>query len=106
MHGRTSPFVIVLTDAERRELERIVRCPTAPAALVQRARIVLKFAAGETIAAMSRQFEMPRCNVRRWVKRFGLQRLKGLHDLPRTGRPPVFSPGGGAARRQDRMRAA
>jgi hypothetical protein len=106
MRGRSSPFVITLTDAERRELERLVRCSTAPAALVLRARIVLKFAVGETIAAMSRQFEMPRCNVRRWVKRFGIHRIEGLHDLPRTGRPPAFSPGGGAARRQDRVRAA
>ena len=105
MRGRTSPFVIELTDVERGNLERLVRCPTAPAGMVQRARIVLRFAAGETISAISRRFEMPQCNVRRWVKRFCKHRLKGLHELPRTGRPPAFSPGSGDARRQDRVRA-
>lgn len=106
MRGRRSPFVIELTDLERRTLEQIVRCTTAPAGEVQRARVILKFAAGETISTIARQLEMPRCSARKWVKRFCKHRLKGLHDLPRTGRPPVFSPGGGAARRQDRLRAA
>jgi hypothetical protein len=106
MRGRRSPFRIELTEMERCKLEQIVRCTTAPAGKVQRARIVLKFATGETLAAIHRQLGIPRCSVRKWVNRFCKHRLKGLHDLPRSGRPPAFSPGGGNARRQDRLRAA
>src|SRR5262245_8282170 len=106
MRGKRSPLEIVLTDLERAKLAQIIRATTAPAGKVERARIVLKFAAGETISAIARQLELPRVTVRKWVKRFVRFRLKGLHDLPRTGRPPAFSPGGRVARRQDRVRPA
>lgn len=106
MRGRPSPLQIVLTPTERRPLEQLVRSPTAPHGLVQRARMVLKFADGVPIAEITRQLEVQRRIVREWLKRYAAHRLDGLHDLPRSGRPPAFSPGGGAARRQDRVRAA
>ncbi|SRR6266542_2515722 len=106
MRGKRSPLEVVLTDIERAKLSQIVRATTAPAAKVQRARIVLKFAEGVSISGIARQLELPRVTVRKWVKRFVRFRLKGLHDLPRAGRPPAFSPGGRDARRQDRVRTA
>ena len=106
MRGRPSPFVIELTDLERCKLEQIIHCTRASAGTVQRARIVLKFAAGNSVSAIARQFEIPRTSVRRWVKRFCKHRMDGLHDVSRAGRPPVFSPGGSDARRQDRVRAS
>jgi hypothetical protein len=35
---------------------------------------------------------VPRQVVSKWRKRFFEERLAGLHDQPRHGRPPVFSP--------------
>lgn len=105
MRGRRSPLHITLTAAERTTLERLSRSTTAPFAAVQRAQIVLKFCDGETISAIGRSLDLERLVVRKWLKRFARQRLDGLHDLPRSGRPPAFSPGGGIARRQDRVRA-
>jgi transposase len=84
-------------------LEHIVRCPTAPHAKVQRAHVILKCADGVPLAQIARQLEMQRHHTRKWIKRFLEHRIQGLQDLPRTGRPPAFSPGGGDARRQDRV---
>ena len=99
-------MTIQLTSVERAKLEQIVRCTTAPHAKVQRAQMILKFAAGVPMALIARQLDVERNVVRKWVKRFTEKRIQGLHDLPRTGRPPAFSPGGGDARRQDRVRAS
>jgi plasmid stabilization system protein ParE len=104
--ARRSPFVIVLSATEQSKLEQIVRSTKAPFAVVRRAQVILRFAAGVPLAQLARQLEMQRHDARKWIKRFAAHRLQGLHDLPRTGRPPAFSPGGRAARRQDRVRAA
>ena len=45
-------------------------------------------------------------HVRKWAGRFRAQGLAGLHDQPRPGRTPVFSPRGGVAPGQDGLRAA
>ncbi|MGH3302604.1 MAG: helix-turn-helix domain-containing protein [Streptosporangiaceae bacterium] len=37
------------------------------------------------------RLDTPRQVVSRWRKRFHEQRLAGLGDLPRGGRPPAFS---------------
>ena len=41
-----SQFKITLSPTERAKLEQIVRCPTAPAGIVQRAQIMLRFVGG------------------------------------------------------------
>lgn len=82
-----SPTLIVLTSAERAALESIARATTAPHARVQRALIVLRFAAGASISEIARSLELQRNVVRKWVRRFAAQRLAGLEDLPRSGRP-------------------
>jgi transposase len=38
------------------------------------------------------RLSVPRQIVRKWRKRFFEERLAGLDDQPRTGRPPVFPP--------------
>lgn len=103
--ARRSPLLLVLSAPERRELLHLVRSTTAPAALVRRAQVILRFADGVPLAQLARQLEMQRHDARKWIKRFLKRRVPGLHDLPRPGRPPVFPPGGGARGRQDRVRA-
>ncbi|WP_420633095.1 helix-turn-helix domain-containing protein [Candidatus Palauibacter sp.] len=40
------------------------------------------------------RLDMPRPVVSKWRKRFFRERLDGLEDRSRRGRPPVFSPSG------------
>jgi transposase-like protein len=90
--GSVSPFVIVLTADERKELERRVRCYTASYALVVRAKIVLLAADGLANVEIAARCDTSPQVVHRWRKRFFEQRLNGLDDAARSGRPRVFSP--------------
>ena len=104
MRGRKTSLIMALTDPERAELERWVRCSSIAAGLVRRARMILAVAGGTTLVETARQTGVTERIVWRWCLRFIEERLPGLSDRPRTGRPPVFSPGGGDARGQDRLR--
>lgn len=78
---------IVLEAAERAELERLQRSPSIPAGLSRRARVVLLMAdnvSGSDIARMSGYSVVQISRLRR---RFAEERLAGLSDKPRSGRP-------------------
>ncbi|HVM00138.1 MAG TPA: helix-turn-helix domain-containing protein [Egibacteraceae bacterium] len=92
---RTSPYRIDLTDDERRQLEANARAYTSPYCDVVRAKIVLMAADGLRNDEIAARLDTPRQVVSRWRKRFYEQRLAGLADLPRGGRPPGFPPRGG-----------
>jgi Winged helix-turn helix len=100
--GPRSRFAVdvVLTEAEHAELERWQRATTVARGRVDRGRIVLLLADGLPVSEVARRVGVQRRIVRKWGERFLAQRLDGLTDLPRTGRPPVFPPGG------DRRRGA
>src|SRR5258707_12874897 len=89
---RTSPYRVVLTDEERRRLEAAARRYTSPYRDVVRARIVLYAAEGLGNDEIAARLDTPRQVVSKWRKRFCDQRLAGLGDLPRGGRPPAFPP--------------
>jgi len=103
MRGRKTALAISLTEAERAELERWVRCSSMAAGLVRRARMILAVTDGATLVEAARQTGVTERIVRRWCGRFLQDRLPGLSDRPRSGRPPVFSPGGGDPRGEDRL---
>jgi hypothetical protein len=94
---RRSPCQIVLTKEEERILASRVRKYTLPHYSVVRARIVLLAAEGLDNKEIGRELNLPRENVSRWRSRFFRDRLSGLEDLSRPGRPRSFSPsrGGG-----------
>jgi hypothetical protein len=92
---RKSPYVIVLSDAERSELERIANKYTLPYFLVVRAKVILMAAQGLDNKTIGDRLSLPRQIVSKWRKRFFEERLDGLADRPRTGRPSAFSPSGG-----------
>jgi transposase len=81
--------VIVLTDAERAELEGWARRRTSAAGLALRSRIVLAAADGESNSDMAARMGISRSTVQRWRNRFVDQRCDGLLDEPRPGRPRV-----------------
>lgn len=94
---RNSPFIIQLSDIEKAQLEGRVRKYTSSYNYVIRARIVLCAARGQANDQIAASLSIPRQIVSKWRKRFFDERLDGLDDKPRTGRPPSFSPRSGRA---------
>src|SRR5439155_25140319 len=92
---RTSPFRIVLSSEEERELVARARRYTLPYFQVQRARMILLAAEGLENDEIARRLQTRREVVWVWRKRFYEQRLAGLEERPRPGRPRVFSPRAG-----------
>jgi len=89
-----SPFRIVLTPEEKARLESISRMYTSAYYSVVRAKIVLLAAQGIDNDEIAGRLDLQRQVVSKWRKRFFLERLAGLEDRPRRGRPPVFPPHG------------
>src|SRR5438876_3528398 len=101
-----SPFEIALSGEERAELERRVACYTLPFKVVQRAKMVLYAADGQSNTEIARRLETAAEVVGRWRKRFFEQRLAGLEDRERAGRPRRFPPGAGGRGEGAGLRAA
>lgn len=85
------PVEISLTESERAQLERWARRRKTAQALVQRSRIVLAAAAGESNTHIAETVGMGRQVVAKWRGRFARQRCDGLLDEPRPGRPRAIS---------------
>ena len=105
MAGR-SGYVIELSGEERAELERRVACYTLPHKVVVRAKMILYAADGATTAEIARRLETAPRVVGRWRKRFFEERLAGLDDRERAGRPRRFPPGAGRRGESARLSAA
>lgn len=89
---RESPYRIRLSRTERRTLEARSRQYTLPYREVVRAKLVLLAAQGLGNTVIAERLDLPRPIVSKWRKRFFTERLAGLDERPRAGRPPVFSP--------------
>jgi transposase len=76
-----------LRDGDEQELQRLLRSTTAPAGLVQRARIVLLAAEGRTNTAIAGLVGVSRPTVISWRSRYEAAGIAGLHDEDRSGRP-------------------
>jgi len=92
---RHSPYRIDLSVEERAALALRARAYTSPYCEVLRAKIVLLAADGLRNDEIAARLDTPRQVVSKWRKRFYEERLAGLADLPRGGRPPGFPPRGG-----------
>jgi transposase len=91
----SSPYVIVLTDAEDRTLAARVASGRTAYRDRLRAQIVLEAARGGSNAGIAEQLPLGVDTVRRWRRRFATatgERLESLTDRPRSGRPPVHGP--------------
>ncbi len=89
---RPSPYVIELSPKEREVLETRSRQYTSPYGYVMRAKLILLAAKGWENKEIGEALDMPRQVVSKWRKRFFQERLAGLEDRPRRGRPSAFSP--------------
>jgi Helix-turn-helix domain len=104
--ARPARHRIELSEQERSELGRIARAEKRPWREVQRARIVLYAADGLADTEIAARLDTSPGIVARWRKRFFEDRLEGLKDKPRAGRPRRFPPGAGRRGQGDRVRVA
>lgn len=103
---RISPAEIVLSQAERVELEALARRYTAPYQTVVRAKIILLAHAGYNNSEIAARLELPRQIVAKWRHRYYSDRAAGLVEQARSGRPPTFSPAACRANQSPRLRIA
>jgi len=81
-----------ISRRERTILQQTMREQSGEARLYRRARMVLLAASGESVSMIAHRLGTCRVRVRDWLRRFEKERLAGLKDHSRSGRPPALSP--------------
>ena len=84
---RRSPYSIELSVMEAAELNRRAVCYTLPYFEVVRARMILMAALGIDNDEIAARLDTRREVVSQWRKRFFTDRLAGLDERARPGRP-------------------
>jgi hypothetical protein len=97
---------VVVSAEERDKLERRVACYSLPHKIVVRAKMILHAVDGQSNAEIAQRLETAAEVVGRWRKRFFEERLPGLDDRERAGRPRRFSPGADRRNASACLRAA
>ncbi len=81
-----------LRRGDRRVLESWVRSRTLPRRQVERAKIVLAGARGESSRGIAASIGVARDTARLWTRRYEAEGLKGIvEDRPRSGRPRTIT---------------
>lgn len=84
------PTPIVLTHEERNTLERWVRSARTEQRLVFRSKIILMAAQGFGTHTIAQALDVRPATVSQWRVRFGANRIPGLQDAPRPGKPKRY----------------
>jgi transposase len=83
---------LILDEETRGALEQISRSRTEPNHRVERARILLAYAAGESVSSVARSMQTNRPRVERCLnKALEMGSMAALKDLPGRGHPPVIT---------------
>jgi putative transposase len=77
----------VLSEAEQAQLSSFARSRSMPAALSLRARIVLACATGQSNRAVAQRVDCNHTTVGKWRQRYLKDRIAGLYDELRPGKP-------------------
>ena len=92
MHGIPEATPIILTKADRTELEALVRSTKTEYRLRQRARIVLGAAEGVASRAIGREVGCTTGTASKWRVRYAANRLAGLDETGNRGAEPKYPP--------------
>ena len=84
--------VRTMAPEEADTIRRLAHSRTAPARVVERARIVWLASQGHLVPTIAEELHLDADTVRLWVKRANAKGLHGLEDKPRSGRPATYSP--------------
>lgn len=83
---------LLLTDVEKRFLDRLRKSKTAPAREVQRAQILWRYSAGETVGQIASALNMTRKSVLKWIdKALQMGADVAVEDAPHKPRDPVIT---------------
>jgi putative transposase len=88
--GRPRRFELELSDLERAELTMWAQSRSLPHSLVQRAKAILLSADGLANTEVGARVDLSHAMVAHWRCRFHRDRLLGLYDAPRSGRPRTY----------------
>jgi hypothetical protein len=92
MAGKSRLPRLALSAEQLSELQQLSQSRTASVREVQRARILCRYHAGETIAGIARAIEMTRKSVRKWVdKALAMGAEAALKDAYHRPRAPVIT---------------
>lgn len=80
-----------LTSEELTELQFLARSSKAEKRMVERAEIILCWHEGKSFVETQKELGVSEVIINKWRKRFLTDRLEGLKDAPRSGKPPVIS---------------
>ncbi len=87
--GPTAIYIGLVGD-ERRQLKKIAQAHTSEQRMVLRANIILLASLAGNNCEIADQLGVDVKTVRKWRRRFSENRMEGLHDAPRSGRPFQF----------------
>ena len=82
--------MIRLTDEEAAQLREWARRGKTEQRTVERARIILLANEGRTNEQIAVELKTRTARVSKWRQRFGKDRLQGLGDAPRSGKPARY----------------
>ena len=107
MRGPPPEFQPVFSRQERQQVQALLRRSNAPYAQVRRAKLAELLATRPGISSpeAARILGVHEQFVRKWRRRWVRQGF-GLEDLPRPGRPRVFSPTDHHSHQKYRLRTA
>lgn len=81
---------IVLTHQERETLAAWTRASAGEYRMVERSRVILLAADGQSAREIARRLKTRVARVSKWRQRFCQDRLAGLEDAPRPGKPRTY----------------
>jgi transposase len=87
---RRLPATFRLTDEELKTLEGWLRQGKTEQRMVERARIILLANEGRTNQQIAEELDTRTARVSKWRQRFGADRLLGLGDAARSGKPARY----------------